>query len=174
MLLNPKLRHSLGLFIGKANRVMEKRVNENFAREGYELSMDHWIVMVHLWLEDGRNQKSLCEFAGRNKTRITRTLDNLEAQNYVLRVPDQADRRNKLIYLTHKGKQAQEPLSQIMLGSLEEATTGIKAEDLQTCKKVLQQVFLNLADEEILLRFSEVVSNETIANENISDKAEKS
>ena len=174
MLINPKLRRSLGLFIGKANRVMEKRVNDNFTKAGYALTLDHWIVMMHLWSHDGRNQKALCQFAGRNKTRITRTLDSLEAQNYVLRVPDKEDRRNKLIYLTHKGKQIQEALSNIMLGSLEEATAGINPDDLQTCKKVLHQVFLNLADAEVLNHFPEFVSGETIPNENISDKPEKS
>lgn len=133
---------------------MEKRINENFAKAGHKITLEHWIVLVHLWIQDGQNQKTLCEYAVKNKTMITRTIDSLEERNYVLRVPDKADRRNKLIYLTHKGKNIQGELSSIMQQSMEEVTKGIDPTELAICKKVLNTVFLNLADEELLLRFS--------------------
>ncbi|MCB0846362.1 MAG: winged helix-turn-helix transcriptional regulator [Bacteroidetes bacterium] len=154
MLKNPRLANSLGPYIGKAGKVMEKRVNDNFSKAGYELTLHHWIVMVHLWIKDGQNQKTLCDYAGWNKTMITRTIDSLEAQNYVIRVPDKEDRRNKLIYLTHKGKTAQDELGTIMIQSLDEATANIAQEDLETCKMVLQKIFLNLAEEEHITQFS--------------------
>ena len=174
MLKNPKLEKSLGPYLGKAARVIEKRINENFEKAGKKITRNHWVVLVHLWKKDGQNQTTLCDYAGRNKTTITRTIDSLEKQNYVLRVPDSNDRRNKLIYLTHKGKQAQEALSEIMLTTLEEATAGIAPAHLDICKQVLHQVFLNLADEETLERFSKIVPNETISNENRSDKPKSS
>ncbi|MEL6675191.1 MAG: MarR family transcriptional regulator [Bacteroidota bacterium] len=155
MPLTPHLENSLGPYIGKASRVLEKRINRNLMRAGYDMTLHHWIIMVHLWKKDGQNQKKLCEYAGRNKTMITRIIDGLEKENYVLRVPDKQDRRNKLIYLTHKGKSMQEELGELMEGTLAEATEGVSAEDLATCKQVLHQVFLNLADEEILEEFAE-------------------
>ena len=82
-------------------------------------------VLVHLWIEDGQNQKTLCEIAGRHKTTITRTIDSLEEMNYVVRIPDQADKRHKLIYLTHKGKAEKEALIAQMLKTIAEATEGI-------------------------------------------------
>lgn len=153
MLEEPRLAQSLGPYIGKAAKVMEKRINENFALAGYEITLDHWIVLVHLWMDDGLNQKTLCEFAGRHKTKITRTIDSLEAQSYVVRVPDKEDRRNKLIYLTHKGKNAQKELSEQMVKTLDEATMGIEEQELDTCKQVLHKIFLNLADEQHIQHF---------------------
>lgn len=132
---------------------MEKRVNENLTKAGFEISLDHCIILAHLWREDGTNQKSLCEFAGRNKTTITRSIDSLEAQNYVVRIPDKNDRRNKLIYLTHKGKAAREALSTVMLQTNDEATKGIPENEIQVCKSVLHRIFLNLADEEHIQHF---------------------
>ena len=165
---NKTLTNSLGAFIGKAGKVLEKRLAENFAKAGYDLTLEHWIVLVHLWLEDGRNQKTLCEFAGRHKTSITRTLDSLEKYDFVVRIVDKNDRRNKLIYLTNKGKTAREPLSKQLENTMAEATEGVSAEKLNICKEVLGQVFFNLADEEHLRHFAEaeMVSNRTNFNKN--------
>lgn len=149
-----KIFTHLGSYLGRAGKMMEKRINENFATTALPITLEHWIVLVHLWLEDGQNQQTLCEFAGRNKTSITRTINSLEAQNFVVRVQDQNDRRNKRIYLTHKGKQAKDILSTQMFKTMDEASQGISEEDLTTCKKVLNQVFLNLVDEETLKIFN--------------------
>ena len=153
MLEEPRLLQTLGPYMGKASRVMERHLNQNFALAGFEITLEHWIILVHLWLEDGRNQMTLCNFAGRNKTRITRIIDNLETQNYVVRVPDKNDRRNKLIYLTHKGKHAQKELTELVLKAYDQATQGIPPNEIDICKKVLHQVFLNLADEEHMQQF---------------------
>jgi DNA-binding MarR family transcriptional regulator len=159
MLKNPRLAKSLGPYLGKAGRVLEKRINDNFSNAGHDITTHHWLIMMHLWIKDGQNQKTLCEYAGQNKTMITRVIDGLEKQNFVIRVPDKNDRRNKLIYLTHKGKHAEEELSQIMLQSLDEATAGVDKNDLETCKRVLDQVFLNLADEDFLNNFPQKSNN---------------
>ena len=155
MNLPPHSERPLGPYIGIASRVMEKRINENFSRGGYDLNLHHFIILVHLWKQDGQNQKTLCEFAGRNKTTITRSIDNLERDNFVLRVPDSADRRNKLIYLTHKGKEVKNELVTIMEGTMNEATAGIAPEEIDICKKVLYNVILNLGDSEEIFRFSQ-------------------
>ena len=145
---NHHLYESLGAYIGKAGKVMEKRINHNFSQAGYDIRLEHWIVLVHLWIKDGQNQKTLCEIAGRHKTTITRTIDSLEEMNYVVRIPDQADKRHKLIYLTHKGKAEQGALIQQMQKTIQEATEGIPQTDIAVCKSVLGKIFLNLADEE--------------------------
>ena len=145
---NPLLEKSIGPYIGKASRALEKRINDNFAKAGYEVSMDHMIVMMHLWREDGQNQKTLCGLAGRNKTMITRIIDNLEKQNRVLRITDKEDRRNKLVYLTHKGREEKKELEEVLIQTMKEATDGIPDSELDICKKVLYQVFLNVADED--------------------------
>lgn len=145
---NPKIFQSLGAYLGKAGKVMGKRLSENFAAAGYDINLEHWIILVHLWAQDGLNQKSLCDFAGQHKTAITRAINSLEKLGFVVRIPDKLDKRNKLIYLTHQGKEVREGLFEQMQKTIGEATKGIAAEDIETCKQVLGKVFLNLADEE--------------------------
>lgn len=146
MLENLEIEKSLGLYISKANKTIGKRINGNFCRSGYDITHDHWTVLAHLWMKDGQNQQALCEFAQKSKTTISRIIDDLEKQSFVLRVPDILDRRNKLIYLTHKGKSSHDELRAIMIQSLEEATLGIDSLAIEVCKKVLNQVILNLGN----------------------------
>ena len=147
---NPILANSIGPYLGKAKRVLEKRINDNFETAGFDITLDHMIILMFLWHKDGQNQKSICGMAGQNKTMITRAIDSLEKQNFVLRVVDKEDRRNKLIYITHKGKQIKEDLEQVMIQSVQEATVNIPKADLEVCKEVLSKVFFNLADEEFI------------------------
>lgn len=145
---NPNIYQSLGAYLGKAGKAMGKRLSENFASAGYDINLEHWIILVHLWAQDGLNQKALCDFAGQHKTAITRAINSLEKLGFVVRIPDKMDKRNKLIYLTHQGKEVREGLVAQMQKTIAEATQGIAEEDIETCKQVLGKVFLNLADEE--------------------------
>lgn len=111
---------------------------------GYEMNLDQWIVMVHLWRQDGQNQRWLCEFAGQSKTSVTRAINVLESQNVVIRISDKEDRRNKLIYLTNKGKNLKEDMMPMLEEMKGKVTKGIPEGEIEVCKSVLRQMFVNL------------------------------
>ena len=71
----------------------------------------------------------------------------MEKHNLVVRVPDQNDRRVKLIYLTHQGKELQQLLTDGIMQSEQEALEGIDKQELEVCLKVLQQICTNLSGE---------------------------
>ena len=68
----------------------------------------------------------------------------MERNNIVVRVPDERDRRNKRIFLTHKGRKLQGVLLPHTKSVLQEATSGIPAADLDICKQVLSKMYENL------------------------------
>ncbi len=135
---------NLGALVGQVGKVMSRALLDRFRQQGYEFGIDQWIVLIHLWHEDGQTQQDLGMTAGRNKTTVTRAIDWLEANNYVVRVNDQQDRRHKRIYLTHGGKELQNLLAPEVAEIMEEATSGIPEEELGVCKQVLRKIFLNL------------------------------
>lgn len=133
--------------IGKTADRMASRLTSKFRQAGYNISIAHWIVLSHLWQEDGRNQQELGGMTDRHKTAITRAVNWLEERSFVVRVPDNQDRRNKLIYLTHKGKKLKEELFPFAIETIEEAVAGIPKEKLEACKSVLHKIFKNLEEE---------------------------
>lgn len=143
---SPKSTSAKPLFarlMGMIGRAMAKALTDSIRESGYNLNMEEWIVLVHLWEQDGQNQARLGEFAGRHKTAVTRAIDNLEELNYVLRVPDQTDRRNKLIYLTNAGKDLEEALRPLAEQIHQEALMGIPDQEIMSFQKTLRKILVN-------------------------------
>jgi len=140
------LEASLGYLVGRAQRALVNRLNRNFAEAGHDVTAEQWAMLLHLWQQDGQGQQQLADCACKDKTGVTRLIDGLEKRNLVLRVADQNDRRNNLIYLTNKGKTLQKELIAVAQQTLAEAQQEISSAQLKSCKNVLRQIYQNLSE----------------------------
>ena len=104
-------------------------------------------TMAHVLGYVGRiNQQEITFHIFRDKTAITRWIDQLEKNNLVLRVPDKLDRRKNLIYLTNVAKELFPKVLEIAKEAEMEAVKGISGKDVETCKEVLRKVRANLEE----------------------------
>jgi|CXWL01.1.fsa_nt_gi DNA-binding MarR family transcriptional regulator len=142
-----QLENSLGYMMGRAARSMGVRLNRNFSHDGYDVTCEQWGVLVNLGRKNGQSQQELAGTTCKDKTSVTRLIDGLEKRNLVVRTPDKVDRRQKLIYLTKKGKEFQQKLLYIVKKTLDEAQQTIPFKDIEICKKVLCRVYENLMDQ---------------------------
>ena len=136
---------SFGFILGRSQKMLANRLTQNFRSAGHNLTVEQWSVLVNLWRSDGQNQQDLSCKCGKDKTSITRLIDNMEKGNLVVRIPDQNDRRNKLIYLTNQGKEIRNNLTGVAKQTLAEALEGISESEIEQCKGILNQVFDNLS-----------------------------
>ena len=134
---------SIGYVMGRAASALGTRLNRNFADQGFDVTCEQWSVLVNLWQKNGQSQQDLAGTTCRDKTSMTRLIDNMEKRNLVVRVPDKKDRRQKRIYLTPKGLNLQEKLVTVVQQTLEGAQKNIRVRDVELCKKVLHQVYEN-------------------------------
>ena len=130
---------------GMASTAIARRLQKNFRQEGITITIEQWSVLYHLWKQDGISQQQLCLATFRDKPSITRLLDNLEKLGMVVRKPSPSDKRSKLIMLTASANSLQEKTMRIAATTLNEALEGVAATDLESAKKVLQQVYDNLS-----------------------------
>ncbi|MFA5710979.1 MarR family winged helix-turn-helix transcriptional regulator [Mycolicibacterium sp.] len=72
------------------------------------LTMWGYSVLVALDRGPMRSQAALAESINADKTRIIPTLDELQAQGYIERHPDPADRRVRLLALTDSGRRVKD------------------------------------------------------------------
>ena len=70
----------------------------------HDLSMWSYIVLTALDYSSIRTQGALAELIGADKTRIIPTLDELQGQGYIERIPDPEDRRARLLAITESGR----------------------------------------------------------------------
>jgi len=137
------LEESLGYMMGRAARSIGTRLNRNFTEAGYDVTCEQWSVLVNLWQTNGQSQQDLAGTTCKDKTSMTRLIDNMEKHNLVVRIPSKTDRRQKLIYLTKKGRDLQEKLVKIVHKTLKDAQKGVSARDITRCKNVLARVYEN-------------------------------
>ena len=130
---------------GKATTAIARRLQKNFKLAGIEITIEQWSVLYHLWKEDGQSQQQLCEATFRDKPSITRLVDNLEKAKMVKRVAAKNDRRINLIFLTNEARELQDNTMEVANQTLNEALEGVKIEDIDIAKAVLQKVYDNLS-----------------------------
>ena len=128
---------------GRFSRSMMNLANKRIQDAGYDLSLEHAIILKHLLEKDGQTQQELAEKTFKHKTSITFLIDKMVKKNLVVRVPDQIDRRNKLIYLTDKGRNMLDKIFPILFQELLQITEGINKEDLDLCIRILQKLLSN-------------------------------
>ena len=129
---------------GMASTAVARRLQKNFRNAGFDITIEQWTVLYHLWKEDGLSQRELCNRTYRDKPSITRLIDNLEKQKLLKRSSHKNDKRINLVCLTEAGKALQEATLDLANQTMDEALVDVRKDDIEIVKKVLQQVYDNL------------------------------
>lgn len=135
---------SFGLLVGRTTKCLAERLQRRFAENGVGISMSHWIILAQLWHEDGLSQQEISVRSGVAKPNVTTFVDALEKESYIVRVPDQIDRRVNRIFLTQKGKDLRPLAVAQAIAVYETAFNGVSEEARNTAMGVLQSVVANL------------------------------
>jgi len=129
---------------GMASMAVARSLQKNFRNAGLEITIEQWMVLYHLWKEDCLSQQELCNRTYRDKPSITRLIDNLEKQKLLKRSSHKNDKRINLVCLTDAGRALQETTLELANQTMNEALNGVKKEDIEIVKTVLQKVYDNL------------------------------
>ncbi len=135
---------SIGFIIVKAGRLIENRLRANFEKEGISITPQQWSALTYLWNEDGITQQSLANAFSKDKTSMTRLLNNMEKNDLIARKQSEGDKRNKQIYLTSKAESLKTETIKIAERTLIEILEGLDQKDLKLSKRVLKQINKNL------------------------------
>lgn len=135
---------SLVFLTNRVGRLLSSDIRKRAGDDVEGLYSTHMGVLVDLWMQDGLRQQDLVSSVIKDKGTIARALDNLEKQGIVTRETDETDRRNKLIYLTPKGRKLKTVMLPHALAAMEEVLVNIPPEEVAICKKVLQRMYKRL------------------------------
>ena len=130
--------------IGEITRLAHKRVTAIFVSNDFDVTVEQFGLLALLWYQEGINQQTIANQLNRDKTTITRIIENMIKRNLIVKVPDQLDKRNKLIYLTDKGKSLQKDMIEATGVVYMDALKNISETKVRATTKVLQQMKHNL------------------------------
>ncbi len=130
--------------IGEAQRLAHKKVTSSFSEQEFDVTVEQFGVLALLWYKEGVNQQEIADGLNRDKTTIARIIENMVNNSLIVKVPDQIDKRNKLIFLTQKGKLLQKDMVESAGTVYYRALNNIPSTDLKNCLKTMKQIIKNL------------------------------
>lgn len=108
--------------------------------EAHGVTMWGYVVLSALDRSAMRTQAALAEAIGADKTRIIRTLDELQQQGFIEREADPDDRRVRLLAITEAGRAVKDAVQREIQRGEERWLAELSADDRRVFLRVLQQL----------------------------------
>jgi DNA-binding MarR family transcriptional regulator len=109
--LNLELEEALGWKVGKANLMLKTYFQAKIRETGLSVTTEQWAVLHAVAQNPNRSQTEIGKISLRDKTVVTRILDILERNGWILRTTSDSDRRVSPLELTSEGRRVHETLS---------------------------------------------------------------
>lgn len=133
---------SLGGYISKAQWYLKTYFNRLIHENGYSVTVEQWTLLLIIWQNPGKTQTEIAKSALKDKTNVTRILDILEKNRYIVRRPDKADRRKYKIHITEDGEKIMKALFPVAEQVNKAASAGVK--DIKSLHESLSNIIENL------------------------------
>lgn len=142
------LEDSLGFILNRTNVKLKNELLQGFKE--YDVTPEQWSVLACLWTREGVTPKELSDMIFKDKPNTNRILEKLQMKKLITRAPHPSDKRAYQIFLTARGRALRNVLVPKAARLLEEATKGIEEHKIAEIKKLLNQIYVNLNEEENL------------------------
>lgn len=121
---------------------------KNFEYHARELGLDMALckVLVYLARNEGITQTQLADMSETTPMSLVRILDRMEADEWIERRPDPADRRVYRLHLTARGRTVVEQVLRIADRARDEVFNGMSAADRTRLIELMEQVHARLLD----------------------------
>jgi DNA-binding MarR family transcriptional regulator len=106
----------------------------------HDLTMWGYVVLSALDRSSIRTQAALAEAIGADKTRIIRTLDDLQDRGFIERHPDPDDRRVRLLAITAAGRAVKDAAQAEIQRGEEHRLQALSAEERRVFLRALLQL----------------------------------
>jgi len=113
---------------------------------GISISFEVLEIMKLLRNKDGLNQQELADMLFKDKSSMTYIVDNMVKAGLVTRKEDEADRRNKHIYLTQKAQELQTQLEPLVMHCYQALAANVSGHDIDAGIEILTKMNNSLAE----------------------------
>lgn len=124
---------------------LRQQIQANISEYDPGFSFELLEITGLLWRRDGINQQEIADTVNKDKSSVTYLINRLVKQGLVERIGDKQDRRNKLIFLTPKGKRKREQIFPWVLELYRRAAGDIEEEQIKNAVSLLKKITANLS-----------------------------
>lgn len=135
-------RSSLGYQVNHLARLFARSLRARVEPHG--VVPGQFAQLLALYEEDGLTQHELCKRVRIDQSTMAHTLQRMERDGLVRRVPDPGDRRRSLVILTARARSLQPVLTQAAVEVNGVASHGIRAADAAQLMTSIARLIANL------------------------------
>ncbi|WOZ39091.1 MULTISPECIES: MarR family winged helix-turn-helix transcriptional regulator [Paenibacillus] len=135
------LEDCLAFITNRSGKIFSEALEKEF--RPYNITRSQWIAMYYINTHKSMTQRELAEELSIKEPSVVRLLQKLEAEGYLLRSIDDADKRMKQIQLSDLGTQVCLKLLPIAEKFKQDTIAGISQDDLRIFESVLQRMVDN-------------------------------
>jgi len=137
------LNRQLGFLLKDTSRRYSRRFEER--AQALSLTLVQCRALLYLENNQGVSQKRLSELTELDPMTLVRILDRMEADGWVQRRFDPADRRAHTLWLTPKAKPVLDHIAQLIADTRTEALQGLSNEERSKLLELLERLHGNLS-----------------------------
>lgn len=138
-------RASLGYQVNYVARLLAQALRERI--EGLGVVPGQFAQLLALYEEDGLTQRELCERVGIEQPTMANTLQRMERDGLIARVPDPADGRRARVMLTARARRKETDLTAAAHDVNDMATSGLDESEITAFMRTLARIVANLETE---------------------------
>lgn len=129
--------------LDKSSRTYRQFAQRNMLGEGFELTIDQWLVLKAIMDDPDRNQQEVAEAAFKDFASVTRIIELLVKKGFLTREIHPQDRRRFLLTPTDKAERELTQMRPITEQNRKTALQGISKEQLAQLHQYLTQIIKN-------------------------------
>ncbi|MCU0437397.1 MAG: MarR family transcriptional regulator [Raineya sp.] len=138
-----KLDEILFYTLEKSMKVYRKFAQNQIDKNGYDITIDQWLVLKTLQENKSLSQNQIAELVFKDIASVTRIIELLVQKQYINREINTTDRRKFELNITEKGNKIIEDIYPIVIENRKQALTGLTTEEINTLKTQLEKLILN-------------------------------
>jgi DNA-binding MarR family transcriptional regulator len=135
-------RSSIGYQMRRGALLMREQLEQATASGGFTFAQ--WITLVLVRDDASLTPGALCHYLHHDSGALTRLLDQLERQKYLLRERSASDRRVVCLRLTSAGRKVIDTLMPAVVDRLNSALEGFTAAEVKTLDGLLGRLIMRL------------------------------
>lgn len=128
--------------IKRIRNALQKQFND----AGFDLTVDQWVVIDHLFRNPGISQNTLAEMTTKDAPTVTRIIDLLSQKGLAERRMADNDRRKFLLYLTTAGEMKYGEALPIVSAMRRKGWGDLSEEDYQHFVRIMDSIYTNVSD----------------------------
>jgi DNA-binding MarR family transcriptional regulator len=142
--MNEEMYNSYSFLLDRTARRVKQYAQQKFKELDFNVTVDQWLVMKHLYENESMKQNALAEILFKDNPTLTRIIDLLCEKGLTTRKQHPTDRRSFHVTLTKQGKAKVEQMKPRIKKIRLKAWEGLSQKDFTHFQKVLDTIYNNL------------------------------